>query len=97
MPNSSTTVQNALVNDLPLVVNGTVRTPFDLASLTPDAKNLGGDYGFSLGGGQAGAYRSSLEQLSIDRYQPGPAKELGAVQFAFCRSHRAVFSRHERV
>jgi len=30
------------VNDLPLVVGGTVRTPFDLASITPDAKNLGG-------------------------------------------------------
>jgi hypothetical protein len=29
---SSTTLQNKLVNDLPLVVGGTVRTPFDLAS-----------------------------------------------------------------
>jgi hypothetical protein len=62
----STTVQNRLVNDLPLVVNGTVRTPFDLASLAPDAKNLGGDYGFSLGGGQAGAYGSSLDGVSTD-------------------------------
>ncbi len=62
----STTVQNRLVNDLPLVVNGTVRTPFDLASLTPDAKNLGGDYGFSLGGGQMGAYGSSLDGVSTN-------------------------------
>jgi hypothetical protein len=62
----STTVQNKLVNDLPLVVNGTVRTPFDLAALTPDAKNLGGDYGFSLGGGQVGAYGTSLDGVSTN-------------------------------
>jgi hypothetical protein len=62
----STTVQNKLVNDLPLEVNGTVRTPFDLAALTPDAKNLGGDYGFSLGGGQVGAYGTSLDGISTN-------------------------------
>ena len=55
-----------LVNDLPLVVNGTVRTPFDLASLTPDAKNLGGDNGFSIGGGQAAAYGTSLDGVSTN-------------------------------
>jgi len=50
---SSTTISNKLVNDLPLVVGGAVRSPFDLASLTPESKNLGGDNGFMLGGGQA--------------------------------------------
>ena len=44
-----------------LVVGGTVRTPFDLAALTPDAKNLGGDNGFMLGGGQAASYGTSLD------------------------------------
>jgi Carboxypeptidase regulatory-like domain len=80
----STTVQNKLVNDLPLVVNGTVRTPFDLASLTPDAKNLGGDYGFSLGGGQVGAYGTSLDGVSTNT-RPGVAEKLGIVEFAFHR------------
>lgn len=61
---SSVTLQNKLVNDLPLVVGGTVRTPFDLASLTPDAKNLGGDTGFSIGGGQAAGYGSTLDGVS---------------------------------
>ncbi len=63
---NSTSVQNKLVDDLPLVVNGTVRTPFDLASLTPDAKNLGGDNGFSVGGGQVAAYGTSLDGVSTN-------------------------------
>lgn len=63
---SSTTLQNKLVNDLPLVVSGTVRTPFDLAALTPDAKNLGGDDGFMIGGGQAAAYATTLDGVSAN-------------------------------
>ncbi len=38
---TSVTVNQTLVNELPLVVAGTVRSPFDLASLTPEAKNTG--------------------------------------------------------
>ncbi len=63
---SATSVENKLVNDLPLVVSGTVRTPFDLAALTPDAKNLGGDNGFILGGGQAASYGTSLDGISTN-------------------------------
>ena len=63
---SSVTLQNKLVNDLPLVVSGTVRTPFDLASLTPDAKNLGGDNGFSVGGGQVASYGTTLDGVSAN-------------------------------
>src|SRR5690348_16520460 len=40
---TSVTVNNKLVNDLPLVVAGAVRSPFDLAAITPESKNLGGD------------------------------------------------------
>jgi hypothetical protein len=63
---SSVTLQNKLVDDLPLVVGGTIRTPFDLAALIPDAKNLGGDNGFSLGGGQAASYGTSLDGVSTN-------------------------------
>ena len=61
---SSATIQNKLVNDLPLVVGGAVRSPFDLAVLTPESKNLGGDNGFSLGGGQAASYGTTLDGVS---------------------------------
>lgn len=63
---SSVTISNKLVDDLPLVVNGAVRSPFDLAVLTPEAKNLGSDAGFSLGGGQAAGYGTTLDGISAD-------------------------------
>jgi hypothetical protein len=63
---SSTTISNTLVNNLPLVVGGAVRSPFDLATLTPESKNLGGDNGFSLGGGQAASYGTTLDGVSAN-------------------------------
>jgi hypothetical protein len=63
---NSVTLQNKLVDDLPLLVSGTVRTPFDLAALAPDAKNLGGDNGFAVGGGQVASYGTSLDGVSTN-------------------------------
>jgi len=63
---TSVTIENKLVNDLPLVVGGAVRSPFDLASLTPESKNLGGDNGFMLGGGQAASYGTTLDGVSAN-------------------------------
>src|SRR6516225_1601431 len=48
--NSSVTINQKLVDTLPLVVAGAVRSPFDLATLTPESKTGSGDYGFGLGG-----------------------------------------------
>ena len=48
------------------MVSGTLRSPFDLASLTPEAKNLGGDNGFMLGGGQAASYGTNLDGVSAN-------------------------------
>lgn len=63
---TSTAVTNKLVDELPLVVSGTLRSPFDLAALTPEAKNLGGDNGFILGGGQAASYGTNLDGVSAN-------------------------------
>ena len=63
---TSAAVTNQMVDELPLVVSGTLRSPFDLASLTPEAKNLGGDNGFILGGGQAAAYGTNLDGVSAN-------------------------------
>ena len=35
----SSTINNTMVQDLPIVVGGALRSPLDLASLTPEAKN----------------------------------------------------------
>jgi hypothetical protein len=48
------------------VVSGALRSPFDLASITPESKNLGGDNGFILGGGQAASYGTTLDGVSTN-------------------------------
>ncbi len=63
---TAVTVNQTLVNELPLVVAGAVRSPFDLAALTPEAKNTGSAEGFALGGGQADSYQATLDGVSID-------------------------------
>jgi hypothetical protein len=63
---SSAAVTNKMVDELPLVVGGTLRSPFDLATTTPEAKQLGGDNGFILGGGQAASYGTNLDGVSAN-------------------------------
>ena len=63
---TSVTIDNKMVDELPLVVGGTMRSPFNLAALTPEAKNVGGDNGFILGGGQAAGYGTNLDGISAN-------------------------------
>ncbi|MDX2180968.1 MAG: carboxypeptidase regulatory-like domain-containing protein [Bryobacteraceae bacterium] len=63
---TSVTINNKLVDELPLVVGGSLRSPFNLAALTPEAKAVGGDNGFILGGGQAAAYGTNLDGVSAN-------------------------------
>jgi hypothetical protein len=63
---TSVTINQHMVDELPLVVGGAVRSPFDLATLTPEAKTNGGDAGFALGGGQAASYQATLDGVSVD-------------------------------
>jgi len=82
----SSTVTNKMVEDLPLVVGGALRSPFDLATLTPEAKNFGtqvalalGPNGlapvqdsFAIGGGQPRAYGITLDGVSMGVGNPLP-------------------------
>jgi Carboxypeptidase regulatory-like domain/TonB dependent receptor len=70
----STSVQNRMVDELPLVVGGTLRSPFDLVSIVPEARSgppptiVGGlatGQGIALGGGQAGAWDATIDGLSV--------------------------------
>ncbi|HEY1339050.1 MAG TPA: carboxypeptidase-like regulatory domain-containing protein, partial [Bryobacteraceae bacterium] len=62
---STTTITTKLVDDLPTVVGGALRSPFDLAILTPESKNFG-DNNFQLGGGQAAGFGVSLDGISAN-------------------------------
>jgi hypothetical protein len=56
----STEVSSKLVNELPVIVNGTVRSPFDLATITPEVAGTG-DSNFRIAGGKVGAYGVTLD------------------------------------
>ncbi|MGH7177602.1 MAG: carboxypeptidase-like regulatory domain-containing protein, partial [Tepidisphaeraceae bacterium] len=71
----SSQVSNRQIDELPLVVSGAMRSPFDLTLLTPESKpiGLGGDAGtqgpgytsnFSIGGGQGGTWGVTLDGAS---------------------------------
>lgn len=60
-----TQVSNRLVDELPLVVGGQVRSTFDLALLAPETKNSGNaDNNFQIGGGQAASWGMTLDGVS---------------------------------
>jgi Carboxypeptidase regulatory-like domain len=68
-------VDNRMVDELPLVVSGSMRNAIDLALITPEARQDNGtgvssDNTFALGGGQVAAWGISLDGISanIARY-----------------------------
>jgi len=62
----STQVVGKLVDELPLVVGGTMRSPFDLANITGDVGGTatGTDGNFRIGGGRPGRFGMSLDGIS---------------------------------
>jgi Carboxypeptidase regulatory-like domain len=64
----TTAVSNRLIDELPLVVGGAMRSPFDLISTVAEAKTGGGvgNTAVSLGGGQGGAFGATLDGVSVN-------------------------------
>ncbi|MBM3769073.1 MAG: carboxypeptidase regulatory-like domain-containing protein, partial [Acidobacteria bacterium] len=62
-------VTNKMVDELPLVVGGAMRSPFDLALITPEANRAEGvgssDTSMIIGGGQAAAYGATLDGVTV--------------------------------
>jgi hypothetical protein len=59
----STHVQNKLVDELPLVVGGAMRSPFNLVAVAAEARGEG--QRMSLGGGQVAAWDATLDGHSV--------------------------------
>jgi hypothetical protein len=70
----STAVQNRLVDELPLVVGGALRSPFDLVTITAESK--GRTNALSLGGGQAAAWDATLDGISVTTNRSANAEEI---------------------
>lgn len=58
-------VSTQMIDQLPLVVGGAMRSPFDLALLTPEANQNGADLSFQIGGGQGGSYGATMDGITI--------------------------------
>jgi hypothetical protein len=69
----STAVQNKMVDELPLVVGGAMRSPFDLVSIASESKGSGS--ALSLGGGQAAAWAATLDGLLVNTNRSADAGE----------------------
>ncbi len=62
-------IPNKLIEDLPTVVSGNMRSPFDLANIT--AQVSGGDQDFRIGGGQQGTFGVMLDGASGNTNRAG--------------------------
>ena len=60
----TTNISNELIDQLPLVVGGAMRSVFDLVSTIPEAKGSGTNV--VLGGGQGGAFGATLDGISVN-------------------------------
>jgi hypothetical protein len=69
----STVVGNKLVDELPLVVGGAMRSPFNLVSITAESKGRGQTMG--LGGGQVAAWDATLDGHSVGTNRSGDTEE----------------------
>ncbi|MEO7143605.1 MAG: TonB-dependent receptor [Bryobacteraceae bacterium] len=73
----STAVENKLVDDLPLVVGGAMRSPYNLVSIVPEAKGSGSS--ISLGGGQAASWNATLDGISATTNRSADAGEIAYI------------------
>ncbi len=62
-------VENKLIDELPLVVGSAMRSPFDLVTITPQAKGSGTT--LVIGGGQAAAWGATLDGLTVNTNRVG--------------------------
>ena len=69
----STHVQNKLVDELPLVVGGTMRSPFNLVAVAAEAKGDG--QRLALGGGQVAAWDATLDGHTVGTNRSGDTAE----------------------
>src|SRR6476469_9227455 len=74
----STEVSAKMVDELPLVVNGAVRSPFDLAATTAEVAGSG-DSNFRIGGGRIGAFGVTLDGTAATVARPDAQVSWGQI------------------
>src|SRR5262249_36284354 len=74
----SSEVSARLVDNLPLIVNGAVRSPFDLAATTAEVAGSG-DSNFRVGGGRIGAFGVTLDGTAATVARPDAQVSWGQI------------------
>lgn len=69
----STLVENKLVDELPLVVGGAMRSPFNLVAVAAEARGSG--QRLALGGGQVAQWDATLDGYSVGTNRSGDTDE----------------------
>ena len=69
----STAVQSVMVDELPLVVGGAMRSPYDLVATAAESKGSGTT--LSLGGGEAASWSATLDGLLVNTNRSSDAGE----------------------
>jgi len=69
----TTVVENKLVDELPLVVGGAMRNPFNLVAVAAEAKGSGQQ--LSIGGGQVAQWDATLDGYSVGTNRSGDTAE----------------------
>src|SRR5258708_21826965 len=69
---------NKLVNELPLLVNGAVRSPFDLATTTAEVAGSG-DSNLRIGGGRIGGFRITFGGPPLSVARPRALMNVGRI------------------
>ena len=69
----TTQVENRLMDELPLVVGGAMRSPFNLVQVAAEARGSGQN--LSIGGGQAAAWDATLDGHSVGTNRSGDTAE----------------------
>src|SRR5207302_7484820 len=69
----STQIQNKLVDELPLVVGGAMRSPFNLVPVVPEARGSGQK--LSIGGGQVAQWDATLDGYTVGTNRSGDTDE----------------------
>jgi hypothetical protein len=69
----STLVENKLVDELPLVVGGAMRSPFNLVAVAAEARGSG--QSLALGGGQVAQWDATLDGHSVGTNRSGDTAE----------------------
>ena len=69
----STLVENKLVDELPLVVGGAMRSPFNLVAVAAEARGSGQQ--LALGGGQVAQWDATLDGHSVGTNRSGDTNE----------------------